>query len=258
MEKPFYTAREAQAKLGLSKAMFFRKVNDGLIPRVVPTGMKQGVYPKRDIDALASSMNSLFTPNETVIFSRSSPADQLEEMNMSIHCFGRDFVTPLNERIAFQQKNDLTFHSLKVAGQVVGYISMFRLPEAFLDDLLTGRKIQRDITLKEMRPLARLEPFPIYLDGVATDPHLPPALHQPYTDMLLFHFISLLLNLLLNGYQLTCIYTVVTLPERETLVQQLNFQQMVGKSIAPGRTAYEYILDEPGIARMREYVQNRQ
>lgn len=46
MNDRYYTASEAQAKMGLSKAMFFRKVNQGLIPKVVPPGMKQGVYPK--------------------------------------------------------------------------------------------------------------------------------------------------------------------------------------------------------------------
>ena len=101
----YYTASEAQAKLGLSKAMFFRKVNQGLIPKVIPPGMKQGAYPKRDIDALALSMNAVFETYNKIVFSRSTPADQLEEMNIGILCFGSDFITPLAERIAFQQKS---------------------------------------------------------------------------------------------------------------------------------------------------------
>ena len=253
MEKPYYTAHEAQAKLGLSKAMFFRKVNEGLIPKIVPTGMKQGVYPKRDIDALALSMNMIFAQYDKIVFSRSSPADQIEEMDIGIRCFGRDFITPLNERIAFQQKNDLTFHSLKVDGQVVGYISMFRLPAAFLDDLLTGRKIERDITIKEVQPFARLESFPVYIDVVAIDPHLPPHLRRSYGGILVSRFIDLFLNLLSNGYQFTRIYVVTATIEGDKLVSHLHFQQMVGKSIAPGRTVYEYMLDEEGIARLREY-----
>ena len=48
----YYTAGQAMTKLGLSKAMFHRKVNQGLIPKVTPPGKKQSVYPKRDIDAL--------------------------------------------------------------------------------------------------------------------------------------------------------------------------------------------------------------
>ena len=106
----FYTAREAQTRLGLSKAMFFRKVNEGFIPKVVLPGMKQGVYPKRDIDALVLSMNMLFEQYDKLVFSKSTPADQVEEMNIGIRCFGSDFITPLPERIGFQQKSDFTFH----------------------------------------------------------------------------------------------------------------------------------------------------
>src|SRR2546423_427899 len=50
MSNHFYTASEAQDILGISKGMFFRKVQEGLIPKIILPGMKQGVYPKRDID----------------------------------------------------------------------------------------------------------------------------------------------------------------------------------------------------------------
>jgi hypothetical protein len=67
------------AKLGLSKAIFHRKVNQRLIPKVTPSGKKQSVYPKRDIDALARAMNLVFEQHDRIIFSKSTPADQEEE-----------------------------------------------------------------------------------------------------------------------------------------------------------------------------------
>src|SRR2546430_1540745 len=172
--------------------MFFRKVQEGFIPKLVLPGMKQGVYPKRDIDALAKSMNMLFEQYDKIAFSKSTPADQVEEMNIGIRCFGRDFITPLPERIAFQQKSDYTFHSLKVDGLVVGYMSMFRFPENFLDDLLTGRRIEREITVKEVLPFARLEPFSAYIDVIAVDPNLPIHLQHLYAGIIVSRFINLL------------------------------------------------------------------
>ena len=85
MGKHYYTASEARAKLGLSKSLFFRKVKQELIPKVVLPGMTHGVYPKRDIDALVLSLHSKI---EDFVFSRSTPADQVEEMNIGIRCFG--------------------------------------------------------------------------------------------------------------------------------------------------------------------------
>src|SRR5947209_2153135 len=199
MNGHFYTASEAQVILGLSKAMFFRKVQEGFIPKVVLPGMKQGVYPKRDIDALAKSMNMLFEQYDKIAFSKSTPADQVEEMNIGIRCFGNDFITPLPERIAFQQKSDFTFHSLKVDGRVVGYISMFRFSENFLDDLLTGRKIEIDITVNDVEPFVRLESFSIYIDVIAVDPNLSTQLQHLYAGLLISHAIDLIANLIANG-----------------------------------------------------------
>src|SRR6185312_6668130 len=247
----YYTASEAQVILGLSKAMFFRKVQEGFIPKVVLPGMKQGVYPKRDIDAIAKSMDMLFEPYGKIAFSKSSPADQLEEMNIGIRCFGSDFITPLRERIAFQQKSDFTFHSLKVDGHVVGYISMFRFSENFLDDLLTGRKIEVDITANDMEPFVRLEHFSVYIDVIAVDPSLPAHMQRLYAGLLISRAIDLLANLIANGYQITRIYTVTSTKEGDNLVKKLGFRLMERKSIVPGRTAYQYVLDEKGIQHLR-------
>ncbi len=250
MNDAYYTAREAREKLGLSKAMFFRKVNQGVIPKMVFPGMKQGLYPKRDIDALVLSMTAVFDQYNKMVFSRSTPADQLEEMNIGIRCFGEGFITPLGERIAFQHQSEHTFYSLKVKGQVVSYISMFRFDEPFLNEILTGRKIERDITIKDVLPFVRLEPFSIYIDVIAVDPHLPLHLQHLYAGIMLSRFIDLLCNMIASNYQITHIYTVTTTVEGDNLVRKLGFQVMKDKSIASGRIAYQFILDQQGLARL--------
>lgn len=248
----FYTASQAQDKLGLSKAMFHRKVNQGLIPKVTPPGRKQSVYPKRDIDALARVMNLVFEQHEKIVFSKSTPADQEEEMQIGIRCFGQEFITPLPERIAFQQKSEYTFWSLKVEGHVVGYISMFRFHPDFLDGLLTGRRIEREITVKEVLPLTRLEPFNIYIDVMAVDPDLPPHQRHLYGGIIATRFADILLDFKANGYQIETVYTVSATREGDSLVRKVGFRLMEGKSIAPGRLAYEFPLDEQGVKRLQE------
>src|SRR5205823_3968718 len=98
---------------------------------------RQGIYPKKYIDALAQAMHLLFEQHEHIEFSRSRLMEQEEEMQIGMKCFGPEFITPLPERIAFQLKSQYTFWSLKVSGHVVGYVSMFRFPPDFLDVLLT-------------------------------------------------------------------------------------------------------------------------
>jgi hypothetical protein len=254
----YYTASEAREKLGLSKAMFFRKVNQGMIPSIVPPGMQQRLYPKRDIDALVLSMQAVFEQYNKLVFSRSTPADQLEEMNIGIRCFGQDFITPLAERIAFQHKSEYTFHSLKVNGQVVGYLSMFRFDEAFLEDLLTGRRLERDITVKDVLPFVRLEPFNIYIDVIAVDPLLPMYLRRLYAGIMLSRFVDVLYNMITNNYQISNIYTVTTTVEGDNVVRKLGFEAMEGKSIAPGRMAYQYKMNEDGLDRVYAFSRRGQ
>jgi hypothetical protein len=253
MNDQYYTASEAQARLGVSKAMFFRKVNQGFIPKVVLPGMRQGVYSKRDIDALAMSMGLAFEHYSRISFSRSTPADQVQERNIGIRCFGSDFITPLPERIAFQQKSEFSFHCLKVDEQVVGYVSLFRLPDPFLDDLLTGKRIEREITLKEVLPFKRLEPFSAYTDVIAVDPRLPVSLRRLYSGILVARSIDFLLSLLENGYQITCVYVVATSAEGNKLARKIGFQPMEEKSLDPGRTAYKLLLDSAGIRQLRVF-----
>ncbi len=252
MNSDYYTAGEAMAKLGLSKTAFHRKVNARQIPKVVPPGGKQGMYPKRDIDALTLAMNMVFELQEKIVFSRSTPGDQVEEMDIGIRCFGSEFITPLPERIAFQQKSEFTFWSLKVEGRVVGYVSIFRFPPEFLDDILTGRHIERDITVKEVLPFTRLEPFDVYIDVMAIDPRLEHHLRHLYAGIIVSRFANKILDLRANGYLIDTLYTVTATPEGDNLVRKLGFHLMSGKSLASGRIAYMFKLDEKGIEHLKE------
>src|SRR5450755_2743683 len=252
MTNETYNASEAMRRLGLSKTEFHRKVNAGQIPKITKPGSKHGVYPKRDIDALALAMNLVFDIQEKIVFSKSTPGDQVEEMDIGIRCFGSEYITPLPERIAFQQKSEFTFWSLKVEGRVVGYISTFRFPPDFLDDILTGKRIEREITTKEVLPFTRLEPFDIYIDVMAVDPRLPHHLRNLYAGIMTSRFANKILDLRDNGYLIQTLYTVTATPEGDNIVRKAGFKLMEGKSKAPGRIAYKFSLDEEGIEHMKE------
>src|SRR5947207_6162181 len=149
-EQEFYTAAEARKVLGLTEATFFYRVNQGQIPRTIPRGRRLGVYSKKIIDALAEAQDLLYAQHEHIAFSRSVLAEQEQEMQIGIKNFGPEYITPLPERIAFQLKSQYTFWSLKVEGHVAGYVSAFRFTPEFLDDILTGRRIEREITVREV------------------------------------------------------------------------------------------------------------
>lgn len=256
-EKDYYTAKEAQDKLGLTKAMFHRRVNEGLIRRTVKPGHKQAIYSKIDIDALAASMNWVFTYQNRLTFSRSTPGEQAQEMDIGIRSIGNEYITPLPERIAFQQKSQYTFWSLKVDEKVVGYVSTLRLPHEFQDNLLSGKNVERDITINEILPFMRGKPFDIYIGALATDPDIPPRLRTFYAGAIIRRIADEILTLLGNGFSIKNIYTVAVTAEGDTIAKRLGFSLMVGKSLVPGRTAYIYPLDEEGIKKLQHLSERK-
>jgi predicted DNA-binding transcriptional regulator AlpA len=252
MKEETYTASEAINKLGLSRGMFHRKVKQGIIPKIVKPGMTHGVYPKRDIDALALSMETALDHHNRLIFSKSTPADQLEEMEIAAKIFGRGSAVPLRDRIAIQQKNDFTYYSLKVDGHVVGYVAMHNLPESTLEDVLTGRKAIEDLKAKDVLAFEKAKEFNIYHSIIAVDPTLPSHLRHLYAGIIVRYRTEMILRLLNTNYLIKNIYTVTTTREGDQLVRKLGFQKMENKSLVKGRIAYQYKIDEKAIEHLEE------
>lgn len=249
----YYTAKEAQTILGLSKAKFHKLVRQGLIPKVLLPGMKQGRYPKRDIDALALSLNE--TP-KLFDFSPSSPADQVEEIAIAQKYFEQNMIFPLPVRLVLQQQTHFAFYSLKVRGQPVGYIALFRLPDELLDTLLTGENIFQDVRPTDVLPFVRLEPFRVYFDAIMMDPALPLHLRRLYAGTLLYQMADHLLYLCANDYQITGLYAVPYTPAGERLVRKLGFQLWENSPTLSRNRAYEYLLNTQGLQRLQKMCAN--
>ncbi len=246
--KLYYTASEAQIRLGVSKSKFYKWVREGIVRRVVLPGMKQGVYPRRDVEAIMSLMSA---QQSRVLFSPSSPADLVEEMEIAHRGLQHGTKFSLAERIALQQKSHFCFYSLKLHGVVIGSGSFFSLSARVLDDLLTGQKIEEDITPDMVLPFTRLEPFDTYLDAIAIDPALPRHLARYYGGVLIYRFIDLLFHWLANDYQVVGLYAIAHSERDEQLLRRLGFQQMQGKSLVVTRKAYRYLLDVPGVKHLQ-------
>lgn len=251
----YYTANEAQKVLGFTKATFHRRVNEWNIPTFLPPGKKQRLYPKKAINAIVDALDEAareIDERKRYIFSKSDPGNQKEEMLLGIRCFGEKYITPLPERIGFQQKSEHTFYSLRDASNhVVAYISMFHFPPVFLDDILTGRKVEHEITVKEVLKFPLHKPFDLYIDVLAVDPALPWRERRLCTRRIVREFANLLLHLVDEGYEIRTVYTVSATDDGDRLISH-HFHLMEGKSTKVSRLAYEFHLDEQGIRHLQE------
>src|SRR6266568_2174789 len=99
--KNFYTASQAQERLGISRSSFFYLVRKGTIKKVTFPGKKQGVYPKTEIDKFAATIKALMEQYEPEgsFFEPASFDDLPTEVEIDMSLYGLKGTTPLQSRI---------------------------------------------------------------------------------------------------------------------------------------------------------------
>ncbi len=136
--KNFYTASEAQKRLGISKSQFFYLVRKGTIKKVTFPGKKQGVYPKPVIDKFAATIKALIEQYEPGA-SRFEPAtfeDLPIEVEIDMSLYGQKGTTPLQSRVERLQRNPESNFVLRFEGQIVGHVALYPVDRQYLQKLL--------------------------------------------------------------------------------------------------------------------------
>src|SRR2546421_5537571 len=89
--KNFYTASEAQERLGFSKSQFYYLVRKGTIKKVTLPGKKQGVYPKSQIDRFAATIKAVIEQYEpeSSNFGLASLDDLPVEVEIDLSLYGQ-------------------------------------------------------------------------------------------------------------------------------------------------------------------------
>lgn len=145
----FYTAQQAQKRLGLAKTSFYYYVNNGKIKPVVPPLRKEGYYSKEEIDQLADEMTLLFLqhakeqqlpPTEFRIATEEDAqgiVDVLTSLGWS--------ASPVSLRRSWYRVNPLIDYVVLQNNLVMGYLNIVPyVPEA-LENLMSGKWGGRDI-----------------------------------------------------------------------------------------------------------------
>src|SRR4051794_2535569 len=93
--KNYYTASQAQERLGVDKNRFNYLVRSGKIKKHVPPGMAQGRYSKTQVDRLARENLAFMTYDEShgITFSKVTTHEDIEdEYALAEHMFGSSVI----------------------------------------------------------------------------------------------------------------------------------------------------------------------
>ena len=224
----YYTAQDAQKKLGMNASTFGYYVRKGKIKRHVPPMRTEGFYEKREIDQLASEiaifLHSNIEDNPTTK-TRVAVADDTPGIVEVLTSMGWKTATA-EQRADWYTVNPLIDYIVIKQEMVVGYIHAVAYKNNILEDMMSGKKrswnIQKDDIL-------RYEPgntYDLYI-GIATRQDIPNQ--KQYAFRLISGFISFMEELAQQRIFIHHLYGVSAEPDGQKLSKALGFAQQPAK-----------------------------
>src|SRR5712692_3885314 len=172
--KNFYTASQAQKRLGMSKSSFFDLVRKGTITKVTLPGKTQGMYPKTLIDNLAATIQTTLAQYErdTSVFELATLDDLAMEVAIDLSLYGKKGTTPLERRIERMQKNAAGNYVLRNEGEIVGHVAFYPVEKEYLLDLVHARV--SGIPLEKIELFTPGQPLQVMFIIMSVKPGFPP------------------------------------------------------------------------------------
>lgn len=251
--KNFYTAKEAQERLGMNNNSFHYLVRKGTIKGVTLPGRKYHVYPKTEIDKFAATLRTVIEQyeHETSIFEPATLDDLIVEYQIDLSIFGRKGTTALEARIERLKNIPNGNFVLKNAGDVVGYACYYALEHACIQDLVAGR-ITNTLPLDKFRQFEPGQPLDVYMFVVAVKPGFPIETERHYGLRLLAGIVEQFKQLGERGVEIENIYARSWTASGIRLCRKLGMQ---GEELQnePGRWRFSLHIPSSDSLLIQEY-----
>jgi hypothetical protein len=249
----FYTASEAQKRLGLPRSTFFYLVKQGKIKKMVLPGMKQGVYPRSQIDQLALTIKALidqFSPSS--VFEPAKTEDLTIEVEIDTTLYGKAGTTPLDRRIERLNRNPESNFVLRRDGEIVGHTAFYPVEANYLAKLL--RAEVSGIPAEKVLPWSAGVPLQVFYSIISVKSGFPPDIARHTGLRMLAGAVSVFRSLGLRG---VIIETISCTSRTESGIRLARDLGMAGELIEdePGRWRFTLDLAASGSLLATEYKQ---
>jgi hypothetical protein len=251
----FYSAKEAQEKLGMTYSALRHQVLMGNLKSITPPGRKQSVYLKDEVDKLARELRIFLTnrDTETSTFSRASKEDMPEIVDISKAIFytaGND-VTPAEIRISWLEKNPYTFFVVKYENKVVAYASLLPLSPQMIEKLLDDKISPDDITPDDVEDFNSPKHTHLYIMSMGVTPGIDKLEKRTYGSKLISGMLDTFIGLGKQGIIIDSLTARSRLPDGIRLLRHMGFPE-VAKS-HPGKRSFAMKVSESSTPVIQEY-----
>lgn len=263
----YYTAQEAQKRLGMTKDMFNHHVVQGTIKRYTFVG-KHGYYRKVEIDALAEKIEALLLTSEIADlqyrpagrltngqFSKQQMLEDLDqEGRLAIIHFGEKY-GKMPERIAARRRyvevNPYSTYYLFNHATLVASINIVPLKHAAILEFIEGKRGWQfpDEMIEQYEPGHPLEL--IIIDCMVTT-LASPARREFYSSTLLRHLAITMAKWGSKGIEIKSIDACGGTELGKRILESAGFECLGDKN---GRMIYHLEVDESDLKLLRAYKQ---
>ena len=242
----FYTAREAMDVLGMKSSTFYYHVDTGAIPRMVPPLRKEGFYPKKEIDQLATKI-ALFLQAEaqeqSSVDTRVARPEDAQGVVDVLHSLG--WQCPTAEQYqAWWRVNPFIHFVVRDHGRVVGNLACVPYTQETLDARMAGYKRAWQVLPSDIQ-LYHTGFNDVYVGGEVRQDM---ADHTRYAFRLIAGFLTFLEDLAAQGIIIHHMYAMSAEPDGQQLCRHLGFIERPNKegelyAFQEGKPIIRFVLD---------------
>lgn len=208
----YYTAKEARERLQLSEATFHKWVSDERIRKVMLPGRKQGLYAKRDIEAIIAGQEIAMLADQSLQLSfQEATLETLEdEFKLARMVYGEGTARFDEVRKTFLERVPGMTHYLYDGNFLVASLNL--LPMAH-EGILKFREGERGWLLGDyIKPFATGEQECIIIDFMTT-PRVPRDRRTYYAKVLLAHMAGVFAEWGKKGVEVTTLHACGSTPD---------------------------------------------
>jgi len=238
----FYTAQQAQQRLGVTPSAFQAMVAKDEVKRVVPPTKSEGFYSKAEVDALADR-SALFHLQhvsqgvEHTEFACATIDDIQGIFNVVASLWGADKATPVELRKSWYQVNNRIDYVVKFRGLVLGYVNMVPYIPETLEAMMSGRKRGWDVRPRDILPFEPGNSYDCFV-GIAVLQDIPRS--EYYARKLIYGFFEALCDLVYEGILIRRLFATSDQPFGIKISQDLGFEK---EEPHPGDLFGRFVLD---------------
>jgi hypothetical protein len=258
--KVFYTAKEAQERLGLDRNRFNYLIKAGRISRVILPGKKIGVYPVVEVEKFATLLDTtinLYDPN-SVSFEIAQESDLEDVVEIGLTVF-QGVTTPIEIQKAWLKRCPEAIHVLRSGNrEIVGHFIILPIPEERALQVVSRKIIVGNIPLDEIGDFSPGETIHAYVRQIAVLSTNNKSVEANWGMALLTGAANFIEELGIRKVKLGNIYALATTRDGRKACQALGFDRMpiIPDPSKPNEIAFRLDMQESKIIFARNYREN--